>query len=253
MEPAQANLKCEILRWVDDEPQPGIVEARIVDADGRTWTFLEKTAIVDGEGTAGPDSIYPCPGLIRCEVLGYHAGAAGPPAILVTTLRPDLVESVQGRSEFRVTVDQLVWSSGDGGGPLSRRLEPETLVGARLLGAIAAWHVHDGAKSPTPADVWLVLDPAGPIRVGVAADWQLRFERQDVHEPYDIQEYGRIEIDVPDANFPLSGHAGDRILAAEVVHETTSGQLMGMTLSFDTGAVRLHSHGGELFFEETAL
>ena len=253
MEPAQAHLKCEIVRWVDDEPQPGIVEAHIVDADGRTWTFLEKTAIVDCEGTAGPDSIYPCPGLIRCEVLDHHGGTGGPPAILVTTLRPDGVKSVQQRSEFRVTVDQLAWSIGDGSRPLSERLNPETLVGARLLGAIAAWHVHAGARSPSPVDVWLVLDPAGPIRVGVASDWHLCLERHGVHEPYDMQDYGRIEIDVPDANFPLSGHAGNRILAVEAAYDTTTAQLMGMTLSFDTGAVRLHSHGGELLLEEAAI
>jgi hypothetical protein len=252
MEPAQAYVKCAIVRWVDDEPQPGIVEARIVDADGRAWTFLEKTAIVDWEGTAGPDSIYPCPGLIRCGVLDYHGGAAGPPAILVTTLRPDGVESVQRRSGFRVTVDQLAWSIGNDGGQLSGRLEPETLVGARLLGAIAAWHVHDGTRSPTPVDVWLVLDPAGPVRVGVAADWRLSVERQGVYEPYDMQEYGRIEVDVPGADFALCSHVGNRILAAEAACDATTGQLIGMTLSFETGSVRVHSHGGDLLLGAAA-
>ena len=252
MEPAQAYVKCAIVRWVDDEPQPGIVEARIVDADGRRWTFLEKTAIVDWYDTAGPDSIYPCSGLIRCEVLDLQGGTAGPPAILVTTSRPDGVESVQRHSEFRVTVNQLAWSTGDDGGPLSGPLEPATLVGARLLGAIAVWHVHDGARSPSPVDVWLVLDPAGPVRVGVAADWRLSVERHGVYEPYDMQEYGRIEVDVPGADFALSGHVGDRILAVEAACDATTGQLMGMTLSFETGPVRLHSHGGDLLLEAAA-
>ena len=246
MEPAQGYVKCEIVRWVDDEPQPGIVEARIVDADGRRWTFLEETAIVDWYNTAGPDSIYPCPGLIRCEVLGLQGGSAGPPAILVTTLRPDRVESVQRHSEFRVTVDQLAWSTDDYATPLSGRLEPETLVGARLLGVIAAWHVHDGTRSPTPVEVWLVVDPAGPVRVGVAADWRLSVERHGVYEPYDMQEYGRIEVDVPGADFALSSHVGNRILAIEAACDATTGQLIGMMLSFETGSVRLHSHGGYL-------
>ncbi len=114
MEPAQAAaLKCEIVRWVDDEPQPGIVEARIVDADGRTWTFLDKGVIFDPTGIVGPDSVYPCPGLIGCEVLSHQRGGeAGPGPILVTTSRPDAVESVHGTSQFRVTVDQLAWGTG---------------------------------------------------------------------------------------------------------------------------------------------
>jgi hypothetical protein len=187
-------------------------------------------------------------------VLDCHGGTEGPPAILVTTLRPDRVESVERRSEIRVTVDQLAWSSGDGDGPLAGRLEPGTLVGARLLGVIAAWHVHDRARSQSPVDVWLVLDPAGPIRVGVASDWGLNLERQSVYETYDMQEYGRIEIDVPGGSFALSGHVGDRILAAEAEaeYDVTTGQLMGMTLSFDTGAVRVHSHGGELLLGAAA-
>lgn len=111
MEPtALAGLKCEILRWVDDEPQPGVVEARLVDADGRTWTFLDKSAIFDWMELTGPDAAYPCPGLISCQVLDDHQrGDAAPVGILVTTSRPDGVESVEGRSRFRVTPDQLVW------------------------------------------------------------------------------------------------------------------------------------------------
>ena len=166
--------------------------------------------------------------------------------ILVTTSRPDGVESVQRQSEFRVTVDKLAWSIGDDARPLSGRLEPEMLGGARLLGTIAAWHVHDGTRSPSPVDVWLVLDPVGPIRVSVASDWRLSVERQGGYEPHDIQEYGRIEVDVPGADFALSGHVGNRILAVEAEYDTTTGQLMGMTLSFETGAVRLHSYGGDL-------
>jgi hypothetical protein len=68
-----------------------------------------------------------------------------------------------------------------------------------------------------------------------------------------MQECGRIEIDVPGADFPLSGYAGRRILEADAELGATTGQLMGMTLRFDTGAVRLHSHGGDLLLGESAL
>ena len=43
-------FKCEIVGWIADDPQPGIVEARITDADGRQWSFLDKVAIFDFRG-----------------------------------------------------------------------------------------------------------------------------------------------------------------------------------------------------------
>ena len=40
------GLLVEIVKYVSDEPQPGVVECRLIDANGVTWTFVEKTAIV---------------------------------------------------------------------------------------------------------------------------------------------------------------------------------------------------------------
>lgn len=62
MDRVRMYLTCEIVRWVADEPQPGIVEARVTDTDGRQWPFLDKVAIFDMAGTVGPGSSYPQPG-----------------------------------------------------------------------------------------------------------------------------------------------------------------------------------------------
>ena len=78
-------LRCEIVRWVADEPQPGVVEARVTDADGRQWSFLDKVAIFDMTGTVGPESSYTQPGLIRCEVLDDVSSAQ----LLETRGEPD--------------------------------------------------------------------------------------------------------------------------------------------------------------------
>jgi len=43
------GIKVTIVRYISDEPQPGIVECQLEDAHGRRWSFVEKTAIVSAE------------------------------------------------------------------------------------------------------------------------------------------------------------------------------------------------------------
>lgn len=56
-------------RWVSDEPQPGIVDVEINDADGHTWQFRDKSAIFDVDGILTPQADYPVVIRIPCEVL----------------------------------------------------------------------------------------------------------------------------------------------------------------------------------------
>ncbi|WP_194892309.1 hypothetical protein [Catenulispora pinisilvae] len=107
MRPSYPHLHCEITRWIDDEPQPGIVEAVVVDATDRTWRFVEKVAIVDQTGDAGPTTSYPCPGAIRCEIVDSPSGPGPDAVLLVTTARPDGVEAVDGRTDFLVRASQV--------------------------------------------------------------------------------------------------------------------------------------------------
>jgi hypothetical protein len=68
-------ITCEILRWVSDEPEPGVVEARFIDARGKTWVLLDKSAIFTTEAI-NSNSVYPQAGVIRCEVLERGQSAA---------------------------------------------------------------------------------------------------------------------------------------------------------------------------------
>jgi hypothetical protein len=43
------QVRCEIIRWVADEPQPGMVEAQIIDVDGHVWRFVDKAPIFSAE------------------------------------------------------------------------------------------------------------------------------------------------------------------------------------------------------------
>jgi hypothetical protein len=96
------EVRCNVVRWVADEPQPGLVEAELTDVDGRTW-FIDKTAIFR-RGVLTPSSSYPVGGTIRCEVLSRSGDA-----VSIGTARPDGVES-EGQSIFRVPPSEM---SGD--------------------------------------------------------------------------------------------------------------------------------------------
>jgi len=54
-------VRVTITRYISDDPQPGIVECKLVDVYGRDWFFIEKTAIVSWD-QIDETSEYPRPG-----------------------------------------------------------------------------------------------------------------------------------------------------------------------------------------------
>ena len=83
------------VRWVADDPQPGIVECRLVDADGVEHVLIDKSAIFDDEDRLRPDASYPFELKLTCRVV--REGDAD----LVVELAHH-VESVEGQRMFRV-------------------------------------------------------------------------------------------------------------------------------------------------------
>jgi len=100
-------LNVAITRYVSDDPQPGIVECEFVDAHGRLWRFLEKTAIVTATWIDS-SSEYPQPGVIAVEVTARRQEPNGRQIISVDTSRIDGVESIDGMSSFEVLSEGLV-------------------------------------------------------------------------------------------------------------------------------------------------
>jgi hypothetical protein len=94
------EVACELVRWVNDEPQPGLVEAQLVDSAGRLWSFIDKAPIFSAEAIAAW-STFPIAAAIRCEVIGQDTADDGSEVVVVTTERPDGVDS-DGVTEFRV-------------------------------------------------------------------------------------------------------------------------------------------------------
>lgn len=97
-------LRCRIVRWVDGEPQPGLVEVRFTDAHGRGWSFVEKSAVVSSAGlSSGSD--HPIETAILCDVLS--GDAADTTEAVRISLAPWGLESVDGHTEFDVRPGQL--------------------------------------------------------------------------------------------------------------------------------------------------
>jgi hypothetical protein len=94
-------LRVEIVRYVD-AAFPGLVELQLVDTRGRRWTFHEKVPIVTLEDLDGA-SRYPRPGTIACELLEHDGQTAR-----VSTARPWDIHSVDGETEFEISVELLV-------------------------------------------------------------------------------------------------------------------------------------------------
>lgn len=100
------EISVQIERFVD-EHQPGFVECRLVDADGRSHQFIEKLPIVTS-ANLWSDSSYPQAGTIACEIESESIDAAGRRLVQVSTERPWSVESTEGISRFLVLSSQVV-------------------------------------------------------------------------------------------------------------------------------------------------
>ncbi|MFG2751982.1 hypothetical protein [Streptomyces xanthophaeus] len=97
-----AFLRCEAVRWVDDEPQPGLVEVRFTDAHQRQWTFIDKWPVFTGDDLT-PNSLYPVVVGVLCDVLTADDTAS----TVTISVAPWGLESLEGDIEFEVRADQL--------------------------------------------------------------------------------------------------------------------------------------------------
>jgi hypothetical protein len=92
-------LRCSITRYVDNEPQPGMVEARFVDAYGQEWVLVDKVPMFSTESLTR-ESEYPVDGVIGCEILTEME--------TITRVQLRWNDAVSGECEFDVHSDQLL-------------------------------------------------------------------------------------------------------------------------------------------------
>lgn len=101
------ELRCEAVRWVDDEPFPGIVEVQFVDAAGQRWSLIDKRTIFARFAELTPESVYPVKVTVACEVQGGIEATSGDGVVTVST-SPYGVTTPDGRDIFAVHKSQLV-------------------------------------------------------------------------------------------------------------------------------------------------
>ena len=95
-------MKVSIVRYVSNDPQPGIVECQFQDAYGRRWSFIEKTLVVSVE-QLDAHRVYPQRGSTPCRIVQRFPDVSGQEVI-----RIDCVESVEGVTQFDILPESLV-------------------------------------------------------------------------------------------------------------------------------------------------
>ncbi len=98
------NLRVQIVRFVDVEPQPGIVESQFRDAQGEVHSIIDKIPMFTS-ADLWSDSDYPQPGFIECHVLERTSGPVG--NLVRITIEPYRVEWTNERSEFVISEAEL--------------------------------------------------------------------------------------------------------------------------------------------------
>jgi hypothetical protein len=109
--------RCEITRWMADEPFPGIVEARARDTNGQDWVFIDKSAIFSAEALTGATK-YPVDGVIGCNVVREASGVSRVTTIWTGGFRPEGVpfDELKPGSDYKFDVLTADLSDADGVG-----------------------------------------------------------------------------------------------------------------------------------------
>ena len=93
------SLAGEAVEWVDLDGWPPVIRVRLVDADGRTWHFVDKVPMfVEDLDLA---TVLPAPVGILCRLVDDGS------EIVAIQIDGDRPESEDGTTRFRVHRDQL--------------------------------------------------------------------------------------------------------------------------------------------------
>ncbi|MER5966628.1 hypothetical protein [Streptomyces sp. NPDC002057] len=124
-------------------------------------------------------------------------------------------------------------------------LDARSLVGRRIEGVVASWHLYGEDDPEGPLDVWLMDEHGDAVLVTTGSDWCLILEASAPHEGYEMAESGRVTVGPAGDETPLAAHLGEEILAVREEYEPRTGRT-ALELSFPTGGVRCDSWAGDL-------
>lgn len=103
-------VKVQIVRFVEDH-QPGFVECELCEADGGIQRFIDKIPMFTSR-ELWSDSEFPQPGWMRCKVSSRFVDREGLRVARISTVDPDRLESVDGRTDFVVPEANLMEDAG---------------------------------------------------------------------------------------------------------------------------------------------
>jgi hypothetical protein len=154
------DLRVQIVRFVDEEPQPGIVESHFRDAQGKLHSIIDKVPLFTS-ADLWSDSDYPQPGFIECRVLERIPSANGNLARI--TIENYHVELTDESSEFLICEADLceMTSFSYGGFYDVPRCLTLQYRGKRFL--LQSAFDEDLDEYPTEYSVYILPEPAdGP-------------------------------------------------------------------------------------------
>jgi len=96
-----AELQVEFTKFVDDS-FPGFVQCEFSDALGKRHAIVDKVPVLT-LAELGPESTYPQPGTVTCEIVSRYQSDAGNDLANITISRPNSLETVDGITEFVVS------------------------------------------------------------------------------------------------------------------------------------------------------
>ena len=100
------KIAVDITRFVNSE-QPGWVEFNLLDAFGKTHTFIEKVPVLTTQDL-NEKSIFPVSTVITCETIKKWTDENGRHLLQINTENPWNLESTTGDTKFIVEASKVV-------------------------------------------------------------------------------------------------------------------------------------------------
>lgn len=124
--------------------------------------------------------------------------------------------------------------------------DPTRLVGREISRVVASWHICEGERSEAPLDVWLIDSDGESTRITTGSDRCLIVESAAPHEPYDMGEWGRIEVGEDLGDHPFLRHLGQTVASVAEFALPEQGRTHLEIVFTDGHRVRADCYEGDL-------